>query len=140
MRVLDDCLDLKSDPSVVAVARAFVGSRLRAWEASGDQVADAVLVVSELVTNAVRHARTRIQVRVAAEESHVRIEVHDDNSRLPPVDRAVWRQRAGVGLAVVAALASAWGIEQADDGKVVWAEIAPRRGVAIAPEASLELT
>lgn len=119
---MDDCLNLESDPSLVAAARAFVQSRLEAWEAS-DKEGEALLVVSELVTNAVLHARTVIQLRLSTDGSKLRIEVYDENTRMPIPAICGSDATSGRGLALVAALSTAWGMEQQDDGKVVWAEI-----------------
>lgn len=121
---VDDCLDLEPDPRLVVAARAFVESRLRAWEAA-DLLSDAVLVTSELVTNAVLHARTQIRLRVAAERSKVRVEVYDDNTRIPILASCATDATSGRGLVMVAALVNSWGIEQHGDGKVVWAELGP---------------
>ena len=90
---------------------------------------DSALAVSELVTNAVLHARTRIHVRVNKIGTGVRIEVEDGNPYLPPVDAARPEDllsnssMTGRGLALVAATCDGWGSESTDHGKVTWAEI-----------------
>jgi len=123
---MEDCLDLESDPSLVVATRAFVRARLEAWEAA-ELTSDAELIASELVTNAVLHARTAIQLRLSVEESRVRIEVYDENTRAPALPSCGPDATSGRGLALVSSLANSWGIEHQGDGKVVWAEIgAPR--------------
>lgn len=122
---MEDCIDLESDPSLIGAARAFVRSRLESWEAT-NWVPKAVLVASELVTNAVLHARTEIQLRLSVEEANVRIEVHDGNSRVPVPASCGVDATSGRGLALVAAVADSWGFELQGDGKVVWAELGQR--------------
>lgn len=119
---MDDCLELESDPRMVAVARHFVRDRLTSWEATEDLDA-AVLVTSELVTNAVLHARTAIQVKLELDGNRVRIEVFDENTRAPVEAACPPDATSGRGLALVSALAPAWGIDHRPDGKVVWAEL-----------------
>lgn len=119
---MDDCLEFESDPEMVAVARRFVRDRLAAWEAT-DHVEGAVLVASELVTNAVLHARTAVTLRVDTDGPTVRIEVFDENPRLPVAGPCPPDATSGRGLSLIAALADAWGMENRGDGKVVWAEI-----------------
>lgn len=119
---MDDCLELESDPRLVAAAREFVRSRLTAWEIA-ELVDSAAVIVSELVTNAVLHARTVIQLRLSLERRSLRIEVFDENPRLPTTSSCPPEATSGRGLALVSALASSWGIEHSDDGKVVWAEL-----------------
>ncbi|HET6873641.1 MAG TPA: hypothetical protein VFH70_02620, partial [Acidimicrobiales bacterium] len=60
---MEDCLEFESDPEMVVAARRFVRERLMAWEA-GEHIDAASLVASELVTNAVLHARTSVTVRL----------------------------------------------------------------------------
>lgn len=121
---MDDCLEFEADPEMVLAARRFVRDRLQAWEVA-EHVDAAVLIASELVTNAVLHARTSVTLRVEAERSNIRIEVYDENPRLPVVAPAPPDATSGRGLALVSAVARAWGMEHRNDGKVVWAELGP---------------
>lgn len=123
---MDDCLDVESDPSSVAISREFVRSRLVGWEMA-DKVDSAVLIASELVTNGVLHARTALQVRLITDGPTVRIEVSDENPRVPNPGPCPPDATSGRGLALVSSLASSWGIEHRDGGKVVWAELGPGR-------------
>jgi anti-sigma regulatory factor (Ser/Thr protein kinase) len=123
---MEECLDVESDPRSVALAREFVRSRLVGWEMA-DKVEPATLIASELVTNGVLHARTALQLTLIAEETTVRIEVSDDNPRVPTTGACPPDATSGRGLALVSSLASSWGIEHRDNGKVVWAELGPGR-------------
>jgi anti-sigma regulatory factor (Ser/Thr protein kinase) len=122
---LEQQLDFESTPEVVAVARRFVRDVLRAWQVETDL--DAVLLVtSELVTNAVLHARTEGSIRVILQGDHppvVRIEVYDQNPRRPSTGPCPTDATSGRGLALVNSLARAWGMDNYRDGKVVWAEV-----------------
>jgi anti-sigma regulatory factor (Ser/Thr protein kinase) len=107
-------------------------SHARAWTAARippplhSIAEDALLVVSELVTNAVRHGEPEIVLSVDIRADRIRIEVRDGNDALPKVpamDPAVDRP-TGRGLLIVAATASDWGVVKSDEpGKCVWAEI-----------------
>lgn len=83
------------------------------------------LLVSELATNAIRHAGSAFEVCVAAPASRVRIEVADES----PVEPApvAMTEEGGFGLAILDAMTSAWGSGPTDGGKVVWFEVARAR-------------
>ncbi len=83
--------------------------------------ADIVLVVSELVTNAIRHAGGHGALRLVVGLDNVRIEVDDHQTRLRPRSTDV-NLRGGRGLALVAAVSARWGVVTRHDGKTVWAE------------------
>jgi anti-sigma regulatory factor (Ser/Thr protein kinase) len=117
-----DCLELEGDPERVAVARAFVRSRLESWEAA-DLIGDAEILASELVTNAVLHAHTQIRLTLTLDATTVRVEVFDADPRMPTMADCSPDATSGRGLAMVEALAASWGVEQRSNGKIVWAEI-----------------
>ena len=96
---------------------------LEEW--SADQFADeAVLLLSELVTNAVVHAGTEIQVSVRLDGDVLRVEVRDDDPRLPRVKHFSVLSGTGRGLAMVAGTARDWDVEPLPDGgKKVWFEL-----------------
>ena len=105
--------------------RAFVTSELRR-RCRADLVDDAVLVATELATNALLHAGGVTAVRVDAADGGVRIEVHD-RTRVPPLmalssDDAM----TGRGLRLVGALSTRWQAEPTAEGKMVWAELTGR--------------
>lgn len=119
---IDRSLDLPPEPSSARRARRFVGEALRAHGADGASDV-CVLLASELVTNAICHARTTIEVRVAFDTSVVRVSVHD-HSPAPPVPRTATSDDAsGRGLHLVDQLSSRWGTAVDGQGKVVWFEV-----------------
>jgi anti-sigma regulatory factor (Ser/Thr protein kinase) len=115
---------LPRSPTSVGTARRFIEARAAAWsfpEPAGSQL---VLIGSELVTNAVLHARTGLTLTLELRDDRVRISVKD-RSKAPPTLRHYQADAlTGRGLGVVAALSDSWGISTAPDGKVVWAEVA----------------
>lgn len=124
---MDDCLELECNPEMVTVARRFVRERLTAWEAT-DHLIDALVITSELVTNAVLHARTAMVLKLEVRGGTVRVEVHDENPRVPVMAPCPPDATSGRGLALVVSLSTSWGIEQQEHGKVVWAEVGPSAG------------
>ncbi|MER6565420.1 SpoIIE family protein phosphatase [Streptomyces sp. NPDC001093] len=113
--------DLPSDPAAVADARAHVLARLDAWEL--DEVAfTAELVVSELVTNAIRYGQPPIQLRLIREAALI-CEVSDGSGTAPHLRRARTFDEGGRGLLLVAQLARRWGTRHLAQGKTIWAEI-----------------
>ena len=105
-------------------ARRFVADALEqlGYDAAGDQ---AVLLVSELVTNAVLHARTEVDVIVAGDDGCVRIAVVDRSPVMPATRSFSPTAGSGRGLHLVESMASRWGVEPASEepGKEVWFEI-----------------
>jgi anti-sigma regulatory factor (Ser/Thr protein kinase) len=117
-------ITLPRNPSSVAAARRFIQARAAAWSFPEPASEQLVLIGSELVTNAVLHARTELTLTLELHANRVRISVQDRSSA--PATLRHYRADAltGRGLGVVAALSDNWGISAADDGKVVWAELA----------------
>lgn len=114
-------------PDSPRLARAAAADRCRAW-CLPELRDDAVLIVSELVTNAVVHAGTEVRVRLERlPDDAVRLEVADDSTR-PLRPRRVTMARTGRGLALVDVLATRYGVEGRPNGKVVWAELTTRTG------------
>ncbi|MFA3878070.1 SpoIIE family protein phosphatase [Streptomyces sp. MMCC 100] len=108
----------------VAAARRFVRAALDG--AASDLVGTAQLLVSELVTNAVLHARTEVEVSVARLDGRVRVRVGDRRpSRGLVPQRCSPYSGTGQGLALVEHLASRYGTDSGDAGKTVWFELWP---------------
>ena len=115
-------LDLPSVPRSVPAARHVVTQLLAAWAADGYRD-DAALLVSELVTNVVRHvpAGTPMTVEVRLTRTSLHVAVVDD-STVPAATRPR-TSRGGHGLWLVAAVADDWGSEEHARGKRVWFEL-----------------
>jgi anti-sigma regulatory factor (Ser/Thr protein kinase) len=111
-------------PESVHSARLFVHDVLGAWKLdSADLRQEAILLVSELATNAVLHGRTEFEVLAKLSPQRLRIEVADGNARPPSPVMVPARSTSGRGLAIVQQVSSAWGVEQHDAGKIVWFEL-----------------
>jgi anti-sigma regulatory factor (Ser/Thr protein kinase) len=107
-------------PASSHAARNFVGATLDRW-GRGDLVEVAVLLTSELVTNAIIHAGTDLVVTVRREGDRARVAVHDEE--ITPPRRREPGLDGGRGLALVEALAGAWGTFPRGEGKAVWFEL-----------------
>ena len=122
-------LPLRPIPASAATARQFVEDTLGAWGC--DDFLDAArLLVSELVTNAVLHARTDFELVLRVLRSGVRVEVRDGSAAAPVVRHYEDEAMTGRGLALVEQMATRWGVQPNGKGKTVWFEIgapAPRR-------------
>lgn len=108
----------------MARARRLVTTSLRDWSLEAGN-ADVCLVVSELVTNAVRHARLdAVHVRVSqVGPRRVRVAVVDRSRSMPRLVRAGVGEESGRGLVAVAGCSAAWGVEPVPWGKRVWADV-----------------
>ncbi len=82
-----------------------------------------ILLTSEVVTNAVLHARTEARLKVVVGRAAVRVEVIDGERREPVPRRAAVDDTSGRGLQLVDALSSRWGVEALRAGKRVWFEV-----------------
>jgi anti-sigma regulatory factor (Ser/Thr protein kinase) len=117
-------VELLGRPASVRAARVFTGDVLAQEGVEASAIELAVLLVSELVTNAVVHAPGGISLTVHTDAHWVRIEVEDQEPSHPIVRPATQDQLNGRGLLVVAKLATDWGTERRVTHKIVWFEIA----------------
>jgi anti-sigma regulatory factor (Ser/Thr protein kinase) len=119
------------EPTAAAAARRFVRDTLQSWVVAGASagedglVDDAVLLTSELVTNAVVHAGTPVQVTCKVTAGEVEVVVSDAHpNRLVPEpaggEHGAAERTSGRGLLLPAALASAWGVTYGQAAKAVW--------------------
>ncbi|MBA2946089.1 SpoIIE family protein phosphatase [Streptomyces himalayensis] len=113
--------DLASDPAVVSQARKNATDQLEAWGLE-DAIFITELMVSELVTNAIRYGHPPIQLRLIHENSTLICEVSDSSSTTPHMRRARTFDEGGRGLLLVAQLSQRWGTRHAPIGKTIWAE------------------
>jgi len=109
-------------PAAVPAVRRFVIQVLSEWDLA-DAIPDAVLVASELATNALRHTHSPFRVAVDRSGPTVRVAVEDLGRDQPTLcaltDDTTW----GRGVFIVDEVCSAWGTEQLPLGKVVWADM-----------------
>jgi anti-sigma regulatory factor (Ser/Thr protein kinase) len=106
-------------PTSPAAARRFVTSTLDSWGLEG-LAETATLLVSELVTNALLHARSATRLELHRRDGVLHIEVEDTVTRLPTRRHYSPEAGTGRGLALVETLASSWGVTFRADGKAVW--------------------
>jgi anti-sigma regulatory factor (Ser/Thr protein kinase) len=117
--------DLPAETGSAATARALTCAALRHWGVAGQEdVDDIVLMVDELVTNAIVHGGGGVRLRLRLREAQITAEVGDDNPVAPaPPGRGPgvleWAED-GRGLLLVGALASAFGTRPEGRGKTVW--------------------
>ncbi|HXL91621.1 MAG TPA: ATP-binding SpoIIE family protein phosphatase [Streptosporangiaceae bacterium] len=103
------------------LARRLVRGLLEKWKLP-ESIDTATLLVSELVTNAVRYASRPISVRLMLTDSLL-CEVHDDDPHLPVLDNPRPTEEGGRGILLVSRLARRWGVTRISTGKVVWFEL-----------------
>lgn len=113
---------LGPDPVSARLARQFVATTLVEWEVE-HLIDTAALLTSELVTNAVLHADSGIELRLAREVNLIRFEVEDHGEGHPKPRRPAPEETSGRGLALVDTLSTAWGVQPVDSGKAVWFEL-----------------
>lgn len=106
-----------------AAARRFVRTELELLSVPEPPMETAILLTSELVSNAYLHARTEVDLRLVKAATCVRVEVRDGNSRYPVASATPADATSGRGLMMVQALAESWGIDGTGDGKTVWFEL-----------------
>ncbi|MFE6066992.1 SpoIIE family protein phosphatase [Streptomyces sp. NPDC056525] len=113
-------LDLPSDPAAVSGARRFAADTLGSWGL--DELSFTTeLIVSELVTNAIRYGKPPVHLRLVL-DSALTCEVFDANSTAPHMRRARTFDEGGRGLLLVAQFAERWGTRHGREGKTIWAE------------------
>ncbi|MFI6630757.1 ATP-binding protein [Nonomuraea fuscirosea] len=115
----DACWDLPATPETASVARRLVRETLAAWGLPG-LADDLALVVSEVVTNAVVHAKSAMTLSLHRQGWSVRGEVADHGPVWPTPLSARPNEEHGRGLAIVAAYSERWGVDPAPFGKIVW--------------------
>ncbi|MCA2204508.1 SpoIIE family protein phosphatase [Streptomyces sp. SMS_SU21] len=113
--------DLPSDPAVVADARRTAQDQLSRWGLDAELKFTTELLVSELVTNAIRHASGRVRLRLIRERTLV-CEVLDGGASAPHLRHPRAMDEGGRGLLLVSQLAERWGTRFVPDGKIIWAE------------------
>ena len=111
------------DPAAVSSMRNLATRQLTAWSIADDLVFIAELVVSELVTNAVRYGSGPDALRLIRDGNALVVEVSDHSHSHPHLRRARRDDEGGRGLGIVAQLVDRWGSRYTRSGKTMWAEI-----------------
>ena len=121
-------LDLPADPDAACTARCAVTQRFRA-EVAEKALDDVRLLVTELITNALRHAGLRpgdrVLLRARLEDEKMRVEVHDPGRDGEVEPREPKGRGGGYGLFLLERIAQRWGVER-NGGTVVWFEMTAR--------------
>jgi anti-sigma regulatory factor (Ser/Thr protein kinase) len=119
-------IELPPTTESVPRARRFLCEALAELDSEAD-VDTAALLVTELVTNAVLHARTAVTLLVAPTGDRVRVEVHDRSPLHPRIQAYPVTSTTGRGLRLLDTMAADWGVrpDQARSGKTVWFEVGP---------------
>ncbi|UCM86713.1 SpoIIE family protein phosphatase [Streptomyces marincola] len=118
--------EFQAEPTVVAEARDAVLSQLKDWDLTGNAF-PTELIVSELITNAIRYAGGPVGLRLIRDETLI-CEVSDPSETQPHLRRARPTDEGGRGLFLVAQLAHRWGSRYTPDGKTIWTEQLLERG------------
>ncbi|MGA5729378.1 SpoIIE family protein phosphatase [Streptomyces seoulensis] len=113
---------LPNEPQAVSLARERTDERLEHWHLA-DLAFTATLVVSELVTNAVRYSDGPVRLRLVRDRALI-IEVTDDSSTAPQLRQADDDDEHGRGLTITSQLTERWGARREHRGKTIWAELA----------------
>ncbi|MGW7721698.1 ATP-binding protein, partial [Streptomyces chartreusis] len=112
-------------PEAVGHARRFTRRTLRAWGVPQRDADTVLLVVSELVTNALVHTDGRVRLDLTLVNHRVRVAVADASPRTPVKPTSLsWEATGGRGILLVEAMSAAWGTVPVSGGKQVWSEIA----------------
>lgn len=116
-------VELPPEPASATRARQLARERLSV-ACPPDVLETIALLVTELVTNAILHARTPLQLVIETHPHHVRLCVEDSSPEQPEIHRYEADAVTGRGLALVESLSSSWGVDATPAGKVVWCDIA----------------
>ncbi|MET9132624.1 PAS domain S-box protein [Streptomyces antibioticus] len=110
---------LPAVPASVREGRAFLHKALDSWTCAA-VAGDALLLLSETLTNAVQHAEGPLGLHVHRTATDLTVEVSDHSPQLPQPRMAGQDEESGRGLILVRALATGWGVRPTDEGKTTW--------------------
>ena len=126
---MDTVVSLPDPARAVRQARRACADILTRWKCDAESVEDAVLIVSEIVTNAIRYCAGPVQLRLSRAADYIRVEVTDSSADEPRLLDARPDDESGRGLRIVNQLATRWGHRPVGNGKQVWADL-PYRAAA----------
>jgi anti-sigma regulatory factor (Ser/Thr protein kinase) len=121
--LLNDKREYPAKPESAGQARTHADSVMKRWNVVAEGLES---VVTELVSNAVRHAGGDLSFCLRYDDGTVTVEVTDPSSALPAIMSAMPLASSGRGLVIVENLAHDWGVRPGPSGKVVWAELEAR--------------
>lgn len=111
-------------PEAVGHARRFTRRTLRSWGVPAVNRDAALLIVSELVTNALVHTDGRVRLDLTLLDNRLRVAVADASARTPAKPTSIsWEATGGRGILLVEAMSDTWGTVPVSGGKQVWAEV-----------------
>ncbi|MFB8777689.1 SpoIIE family protein phosphatase [Streptomyces broussonetiae] len=113
---------LAPDPTSVATARHRTAAQLTAWHIDDDTSHETQLIVSELVTNAIRYGSPPLELRLIHDRT-LTCEVRDNGDAAPHLHHAGTAEEGGRGLFITSQLAAAWGTRYSSPGKTIWTEL-----------------
>jgi anti-sigma regulatory factor (Ser/Thr protein kinase) len=128
-------LEIPPASTGIGAARRFAREQLEGWGLDG-LVETTVLVISELVTNAILHGGRGAVLTLTADSARMRAEVRDGSASEPVMRSYSETATTGRGMVIVDALAAAWGSFPVDGGKVVWFELETGQAAGKAPASS----
>ncbi|MFE6758121.1 SpoIIE family protein phosphatase [Streptomyces sp. NPDC057684] len=128
--------DVPSDPAAVSSIRTQCARQLEAWGIEEISFTTE-LILSELITNAIRYGTQPITVRILHDLKLI-CEVSDGSSTSPHLRRAATTDEGGRGLFLIAQYAERWGTRYTARGKIIWTEQAPHNG-ATEPDTDLDV-
>jgi anti-sigma regulatory factor (Ser/Thr protein kinase) len=114
---------LSESALAVQDGRRFVETQLYLHDIDGQSLDATILLVSELITNALRHGPPPLCLQVVVLADRVRLEVHDSNPEPPVVSRPDAESEHGRGMWLIDAVSVRWGHRPVAPGKVVWLEL-----------------
>ncbi len=115
---------VRSEPREVGRIRHALADALAGWGVGSDDCDVAVLLTSEIVTNAIRHGHPPVLVHARLHGRGLRVAVDDGGQEdVEPMPQVHWDDGGGRGLHLVEALAHQWGVLESGEGKQVWFEL-----------------